>query len=81
MACYSFINCDSIAAMLKYVINEKVIPKMFASKPKGSETSSIIKTNVSEPPVSIALKAPNLLGVFVNKATSTGINIPETIKE
>ncbi len=43
--------------------------------------ASIINTNVSEPPLIIELNAPNLLGVFKNRAASTGINIPETIKE
>ena len=59
---------------------EIVMPKKFASKPKGNATAVKIRNKVVAPPKSIAYSAAFDDGFFKNMNPKTGTNNPETIK-
>ncbi len=59
---------------------DSVIPKKFASKPKGNCISVKMRIKVVPPPNSIEYSAAFEEGFFKNIVPKTGTNNPETIK-
>lgn len=62
------------------MIAENVMPKKFASKPRGNCISDNMRSKVVPPPNSIEYSAAFEEGFFKNIVPKIGTNNPETIK-
>ena len=75
-----YADCCRSDAVITYTNSETAIPKMFASRPKGSASFKPTSSVVVSPPANMASNAACELGFFVNNAASTGTSNPDTIK-